>query len=418
LRALVEVARTLQSSLGIQEVLASVVDAALTITGMERGFLLLRRANGELAADVARDCERRALPPTELRVPMGIIRRALESRRELLTMTFDPYSDIDISSTIAQLELRAVVCVPLVRVRADGPDSTELLAAAENTAGVIYLDSRANLLDLSGANRELLQTLALEASTVLENARLLEEDRTRRKLQEEMGIARTIQQNLLPRELPREGWFRAYGSSLPAAQVGGDYFDARTSPHGWTLVVADVSGKGVSSALLASLLQGAFLAGGPIVELLRRVNAFLLERTQGEKYATIFYVHLLPDGLLEYANTGIGPPLLVRGASRQVETLDSTAMPLGMMEDAEFDVAHARLEPGDLVLAYSDGVEDARSTNGEPFGKKRVRELLERMDALDPLAVHDSLRRAVLEHARGAEPDDDITIVAFGYHPS
>ena len=420
LRSLVEVARALQTSLSMDDVLAAVVDAALTITATERGFLLLRQGD-DLTIRVARDCARRALAVEELRVPTKLIHRALASRRDMLTMNFDPYSGGDPSMTVMQLELRSVVCVPLVRLRsgapAGSPDATQGLDADQDTVGVLYLDSRVAAADLSAGNRELLQTLALEASTILENARLLEDERNRVKLDEEMGIARSIQQSLLPRILPTDSWFSVCGSSLPAAQVGGDYFDVRPADHGgWSIVVADVSGKGVSSALMASLLQGAFMAAHHRPELmvdhLVRVNRFLLERMEGEKYATVFYAILQADGVLHYANTGICPPALVR-KNGQIERLESNGMPLGLFEDATYELGELRMEKGDVIVAFSDGVEDSTNAAGDNFGKARVREAL----ALGgtPNELHVRLRDAAILFAGSAPQADDVTVMAFGY---
>ena len=178
LRSLVEVARALQNSLSTGEVLTAVVDAALSVTGCERGFLLLRKG-GELEVAAARDNNGRVLDPSDLRVPTSVIRRALTSRRDLLTMSFDPLEQqrLQPDATIAMLELRSVVCLPLIRVRAGSAGDTRGISAAEDTVGLVYMDSRNASADLSGGNRELLQTLAIEASTILENARLLEEER-------------------------------------------------------------------------------------------------------------------------------------------------------------------------------------------------------------------------------------------------
>ncbi len=423
LRSLVEVARALQTSLSTDDVLAAVVDAALTITSTERGFLLLRQGD-DLSIRVARDCARSALPVEDLRVPTKLIHRALASRRDMLTMNFDPYSGADPSMTVAQLELRSVVCVPLVRLRSgappEAPDATQVLHTDQDTVGVLYLDSRAVAADLSAGNRELLQTLALEASTILENARLLEDERNRVKLDEEMGIARSIQQSLLPRILPTDSWFSVCGSSLPAAQVGGDYFDVRPADEGgWSIVVADVSGKGVSSALMASLLQGAFMAAHHrperMVDHLVRVNHFLLERMEGEKYATVFYAILQADGVLHYANTGICPPVLVR-QNGQIERLESNGMPLGLFEEATYELGKLRMEKGDVIVAFSDGVEDSTNAAGENFGKARVRKAL----ALGgtPNQLHVRLRDAAILFAGSAPQADDVTVVAFGYRPN
>ena len=295
LRAILDLARTLQSSFSIDDVLTSVVDTALAITGAERGFLLLRSSSG-LQTRVARHRHGHKVHEDDLRVPRELIHRALQHRRELLFMNFDPAGAADTrpQNSVADLELRSVVCVPLVRIRTGQGDATSVLATGSETVGVLYMDSRAAAADLAGGNRELLQTLAIEASTVLENARLLEEERTKQQMEEELRLARTIQQSLLPGSLPSEGWLRASGSSVASREVGGDYFDVmRVNPHCWSVVVADVSGKGVGSALLASLLQGALIAATEHPDALgrriERLNRFLLDRTGGEKYATVFY---------------------------------------------------------------------------------------------------------------------------------
>ena len=156
-----------------------------------------------------------------------------------------------------------MVCIPLVQIRSGSSEETRITTNADATVGLLYLDSRALPADLSAGNRELLQTLAMEASTILENARLIEEERGKQRMEDELQVAREIQQGLLPASLPSDGWFRASGSSQPSTQVGGDYFDVRQiRPDLWSAVVADVSGKGVSSALLAGLLQGVFLMAG------------------------------------------------------------------------------------------------------------------------------------------------------------
>ena len=193
LRAILDLARTLQHSFSVDDVLAQVVDTALAITGAERGFLMLRKGEG-LETRVARNNQGRKLAESELRVPRDVIHRALQHRRELLSMNFDPRPQ----NSIADLELRSVVCVPIVRIRAGQGETTIALATASETAGVLYMDSRISAADLAGGNRELLQTLAIEASTVLENARLLEEERGKRLMEEELTMARNIQQSLLP----------------------------------------------------------------------------------------------------------------------------------------------------------------------------------------------------------------------------
>ncbi len=226
LRAVVELARAMESSLSTGDLLAALVDAALAITGAERGFLLLHKG-AELEFRIARNSQGEVLTADDLRVPASLIQRALTCRRELLWMNFEPDSMGPglPSQTIADLELRSIVCVPLVRIRAGAAPEIAAGSPADETLGVLYMDTRAGAADLSTGSRELLQTLALEASTILENARLLEGERSLQRMEEEMRIARGIQESLLPRSLPSTGWLRAVGRSVPSRQVGGDYFD-------------------------------------------------------------------------------------------------------------------------------------------------------------------------------------------------
>jgi serine phosphatase RsbU (regulator of sigma subunit) len=421
LRSLVEVARALQSSLSTTDVLAAVVDAALSVTGAERGFLLLR-VGDELDVSVARDRAGAPLGCSDLDVPRTLIHRALHARRELLSMTFDPLGQDGVrpEMSVADLELRSVVCVPLVKVRTGSLQDT-MATSVNDTVGVLYMDSRKNAADLSAGNREILQTLALEASTILENARLLSEERERQRLEEELNIARSIQQDLLPGQLPVDGWFRACGSSITSRVVGGDYFDVREDGSGaFACTIADVSGKGMSAALLAALLQGAFLFasedGGQIEDLMSRVNRFLNERAKGEKYASVFYCTLDRTGQLRWANAGHPKPLLVRAGS-QLVPLESTGLPLGMLETASYETRTMQLQPGDKILLYSDGLSEAESAEGEFFDRKGLSETLGANASSSCSNLHAKLVEAVEDFTDGVELGDDITMLVLEYQP-
>lgn len=419
LRALVEVARALQSSLSTQDVLTSVVDAALSVTSAERGFLLLRKGD-DLDVAVSRDRSGAPLPTTDLRVPMSVINRALRTRRELLYMNFDPLElqGVRPEMSVADLELRSVICVPLVRIRAGSLQET-VLSSINDTVGLLYMDSRESAADLSAGNREILQTLALEASTILENARLLQEEREKQRMEEELDVAREIQRSLLPNDLPTEGWFRAAGSSVASRQVGGDYFDMCTpKPDVWAVIVADVSGKGVSSALLASVLQGAFLFAAEsavsIEEMMSRINHFLGDRTKGEKYATMFYCTVSRGGILRWANAGHPEPLVVRPAGELIP-LSPTGMPLGMLPTAVYNEQEIQLQPGDKVVMYSDGFSEAENEKGQFFDKNGMRDAIRAAANLGGSAMHAALSSAFQDYTEGTVLADDVTLVVLEY---
>ena len=420
LRSLVEVARALQNSLSTQEVLTAVVDAALAVTGCERGFLLLRKGD-TLEVSVSRDLAGQPLDASDLRVPTSVIQRALNSRRELLSMSFNPGQETmeALDRSVAALELRSAVCVPLVLVQSGSMEETRIASHAQQTVGLLYLDSRMSPADLSAGNREVLTTLAIEASTILQNARLMEDQRAKLRMESELKIARDIQQGLAPVSLPSEGWFRAAGSSWASNEVGGDYFDVRqVSADVWAAVVADVSGKGVSSALLASLLQGAFLmASGDFAEIeptMSHLNRFLLERARGEKYATVFYCMVNSDGLLSYANAGHCAPFLVSTDGR-LRKLHTSGMPVGMLEEAQFQVVQMQLETGDKIVIYSDGLTEAENAAGEFFDTERLRNCLRENASLSAAELHKVLLSTLDEFVEGGVIRDDITALVLEY---
>jgi serine phosphatase RsbU (regulator of sigma subunit) len=201
--------------------------------------------------------------------------------------------------------------------------------------------------------------------------------------------------------------------------VGGDYFDVIPSgPDAWTAVVADVSGKGVSSALLASLLQGAFLAVShgdkALDKRLERINVFLNERTSGEKYATVFYCLLERSGRLYYVNAGHCPPLIVRHAG-SIESLAATAMPVGLVESAQFEVSETALADGDKIVIYTDGVTEAQNLQGEFFGRHKLRQVITEHHADSCQALHEAVQSAVAAFTESAPQADDITLVVFEY---
>jgi serine phosphatase RsbU (regulator of sigma subunit) len=400
----------------MDDVLNAVLDAALATTGADRGFLFLKDGK-ELGMRCARDCRCKNLTEESLRVPRRVLAQALNSRSDLLSMSFKQGVEADPGNSIAELDLRSVLCVPLVRIRAAPQDTA---APEPETAGLLYMDSRISDHDMAVGNRELLQALAIEASVIVENARLLEEERGKKKIEEELNIARDIQQRLLPKGLPVTGWLQAVGSSVASFQVGGDYFDViQIDENRWAALVVDVSGKGVSSALVASLLQGAFLtfADGPIDDKIQRVNRLLFERTEEGKYATIFYCTLDKSGTLQYINAGHCSPILMsRGEKSQY--LETTGVPAGLVDDAEFTMESVKLQPGDRVVIYSDGVTDSQDGAGNFFGRRRLRELIEANPDLSAPELHELLIQTLESFSEGAIQTDDITLLVLQYCPA
>ena len=403
LHAVIDVARTLQTSLATEEVLRAVLDTALTLTGAERGFFILR-SDDDLKVKLGRDRHGRVLPANLLNVPAEVLARALNERRDLLSVPLD--------ST-----MRDVICVPLVSLGSINAQETVSVSAQSDTLGLLYLDCPEQTV-VPQLNLELLHTLALEASTVLETARVLESEREKLLLEQEFDLARRVQQNLLPRTFPNTGWLRAAGSSLPSAEVAGDYFDLhQIDPDNWSAVIADVSGKGISSALLASLLQGAFLLGSDLAvslnEVVTKINGFLIDRAQREKYATLFYATIHSSGMLEWVNAGHCAPYLI-SASGALKVLQTTGMPLGLWRNAHYAVEQIQLAAGDKLLAHSDGITEMENDRKETF-EPRLSQILKQCAALNAQQIHDKLIAETLEFQNGIKQRDDMTVLVLEY---
>ena len=415
LSAVLEVARTMELASGVEEVLEAVVEAALSIARADRAFLLLRDASGRLEVKVARHASGERGGRAQLELPLARISDALERRSDLFAVSLDPTQGGGSAGDASRAEL----CIPILRMRIGLDHETSVISAKDDTLGVLYMDAADPELRLAEGNQALLHALAIEISTSVENARLIEEERQKRRLEHELDMARGIQRSLLPGRLPSEGWLVAKGHSESSARLGGDYYDLmQVAPGRWAAVLADVSGKGASASILASLLQGAFFLGsGPDVSLsgtLGRINRYLCERSDRARFATVFAATITEDATMRWSSAGHCPAILVRPTGR-CELLSPTSQPIGLFEDAEFPEDVCRLEPGDKLVVYSDGVTELRNGQSELYGERRLIEAVSQLAGLDTGEFFDALLARVAEFGRDAGRQDDLTVLVLGF---
>ena len=422
LSAMLEVARTMESSAGLDEVFASVLEAALTITHAERAFLLLRDNMGRLEVKLARDADGVDLAGSDLEVPRSVIANALEERRGVLSATVigDQAGDRDdCRETDGALDLRSSVCVPILPMRVGWDPETTAISAKDNSLGALYLDTRDPGTRLAERNRALLQALAIDISSVLENARLIEQEREKRRLELEIRTARSIQRSLLPAVLPGEGWLVAKARCEPSLPVGGDYYDLmQTVPGQWAAVVADVSGKGVAASILAALLQGAFFLGaGPSVSLsgtLGRINRYLCERSSQSRFVTVFALTLDRGGAMQWSSAGHCPAILAR-RSGALEWLRPNSFPVGVVVEAKFEEETCLLEAGDKLVIYSDGLTELRNDSGEQFGEERLESAVAKLAGRGSASLFEGILAEASEFAGETPRADDLTLLVLGF---
>jgi serine phosphatase RsbU (regulator of sigma subunit) len=423
LGVLLDVARTLSSGLSLEDILTTVVDAAIAVTRTERGVLLLANSAGQLETAVARNAQRGTLRPEEMQVSQGVVKRVASSRREIIVG--DTVADAaDVGRTnqgesITRLDLHTVVAIPIDKKPVIEAVDATIAARQSDLLGILYLDSRAPSSTFSALDREVVRTLAHEAATVVENARLFSAARVKARLDHEIEIASKIQQGLLPKALPNLPHVAMAGSTLACYSVGGDCFDVIEldgGRHGF--FVGDISGKGISAALLATLLQGIFFTTAstdiPLPGVFSRVNKYLCERSGGDRYATVFYGVLDKMGGFEYVNAGHVPPL-IRRRSGVIERLDLASFPVGMFPEADYASASVKLERDDFLVIYTDGVSEAVNIQGEMFEEERLQHLLENFKGQTVEELAGAIREGVKAFSEGAAQSDDITILAVQY---
>lgn len=416
---LLEVARSLHSSLSLEDVLTSVVDAAIRVTHTERGVLLLREENGNLRPSVARDMRQNTIPPDQLEISQSVLRQVMLSHQELIFTDEADDGQVRQQASVVRLSLHTIVAIPLEKMPVMGSLETTMSGQPAQLIGVLYLDSHSPTTAFSELDREVLRTLAAEGATVVENARLFALSRTRERMHHEMGIAQEIQKQLLPKRFPESAEVSIFGTNIACEMVGGDYFDIIELSGGrYGVVVADISGKGIPAALLASMLQGVFSATAgmdiPQHMVASRVNKYLQERSSDDRYATLFYGVLEPAGRFEYINAG-HVPAMVLTATGQVYTLASDNFPLGMFDFADYHSAHATLQAGDFLVIYSDGISEARNLQEDLFGESGLRELLLKFDGKTLEDLTTAILGGVREFTGGAPQSDDMTLLLVHY---
>lgn len=273
------------------------------------------------------------------------------------------------------------------------------------------------------SDQRLLTIIAAQSAQVIENARLYEEEQNLFRLETELHTARDIQRKLLPKSPPSiEGWDVA-GLSEPARSVGGDYFDYLDGGSGRTGVcVADVSGKGISAALVMAAVQATIrsqsLTGLPIAEQTGHANRLLYDSTDSDKFVTMFYSSLDPStGELRYTNAGHNPPAVFRAGSDEPELLEVGGPVLGVLPQAPFGEATIQLDPGDVLLLYTDGISEAMNTKDEEYGEERLYEVFRANRNESSAALVDRVFAAVKEFCTGAPQTDDMSMVVIRRKP-
>jgi len=419
LNVLLQATSLLHSQLPLESVLGSMLDHAIAITNADRGLLLEADGCGSLRVRLARGSGGVPIPQVSVAPSQTALRQALERKSSVITEDLSrAEAALQMAQSIVAQSLRAIIAIPLyINTRHTASSESVLRPEHEQLLGVIYLDSRRPTA-FSKLDRQILDALSVEAASILDNARLVERERQRQRLEQELNIARSIQQALIPQGLRDFPYFAVSSVHTPCHAVGGDYFDVFPLDEGRTaILVADVAGKGLGAALLATMLQGALSGitiGTDPVRLIQHINRFLCEHAQVERYATMFLGILHANGELVHICAGHPSPLILR-RGQATELVANPDFPIGLMPKAEFAATTTRLEDGDTLVLFTDGVTEAESLEQELFGEARLRDSLTGREDASLEQLQKAVLQSVERFTRGASQSDDITLLLVRY---
>ncbi len=293
------------------------------------------------------------------------------------------------------------------------------LQSDHGTLGVLVAadkEARAGTEPFAGNDVRQLELFAVQVTVAMEFARLTRESLERERLKRELEVAAEIQAYLYPRKFPELEGYRLAARSSPSRQVAGDTYDVLLRGGDLVVTVTDVSGKGVGAGMIASGVHAAvrvLTAASPSLDdLTKQVNRYLVTATEDNRFATFAVVRVAPDGAVAAVNAG-HCPIVIRRRDGTIERIESSGLPLGILAAAGYEEVSTRLDPGDLVLLYTDGLTEAEDQNEDEFGVERVERVLTELAEPAAEAACSELMRAVEAFVQGRPLQDDATLLVL-----
>jgi phosphoserine phosphatase RsbU/P len=395
-----ELARAIGASLDPQEIIGTIVRKSLRAVNAEQGVIHLVDIH---ASDPMKTLVREMSSSHEhehFRINQTLVGWMQLNRKPLLMNS--PRTDPRFSGMKWDESIRSLLCVPLM--------------IKSELKGVLTVYNKKDGLQFTDDDQRLLAIIAAQSGQVIENARLNEREKQLVKMQEELRLAARIQIELLPKSAPAVAGYDIAGKSIPAQSVGGDYFDfIQIDEHRLAFCLGDVSGKGLPASLLMSNVQATLrshaLMGLTAQECTSRSNRLLFQSTSAEKFVTLFYGILdLRDHTLLYANAGHEHPIIV-SAKRAVLRLSTGGIMLGMLEEFPFQNDTVALNPGDIMVVFSDGVTEAMNADQAQFGDERLQEVIMSHEDESASVLIESIVDAIRSYVGATPQMDDITLM-------
>ena len=404
------VSLTLLKGFSLDDTLQQVLDCVFEVVSADRGYVMLFESSEEDpkgAPELVCKAMKMRTPGatndlTNVEISRAISERVLRQGVSVLTSDAQQDPRFQDRRSIALGGLRSVMAVPL--------------AVEERISGMVYVDNPFHTNRFIERDLQLLTLIASVAAIRIENVRLLEVQQEQKRLANELTLASEIQFRLHPETPPAIPNYDVMGVSFPCYEVGGDYYDFIEKPDGrWVIALGDVSGKGTGAALLMSSIHAAVRAHTrtrlSASEIVSEINQYMYDNTPANRFVTLFYSELdQRSHQLTYINCGHNAPLLVR-ASGEVTPLDIGGFPIGITPFGDYREGWVEIEPGDVLVVYSDGVTESLNEEGEEFGEARLIEIAQKHRGRTAAGLRDRIDEALAKFVGKANAVDDLTLV-------
>lgn len=405
LRALMQITKALSETVQRNEVFGKILACLFELfSEADRGFIILRDDEGHLRpfGTLTRETN-----DERLRISKTIINTVMETKRPLLSSDAASDGRFDLSQSLVDFRIRSIMCAPLINN--DG-----------ESIGVIQLDTLKNKVAFDEKDLELLVTVAMQASLGIQKLHLVDEAVKNRKLEDDLKLAHEVQQAFLPQKRPNFGDYQFYSFYRATNQVGGDYFDyIRIDENRIAIIVADVVGHGIAAALLmAKVAAESRFALADSKDSAVAIDAINqnLSGLNVDRFATALIGILdKQDHSFTYANAGHMPPV-IRRRTGEVSIVDGeSGLPVGVLEEAEYESTRLDLEQGDVLVLFTDGINESMNEANEILGMPRLLEEIERSQTKTPSAVGREICQITNRHMGSNPPYDDMCLVCFGH---
>lgn len=407
LKAILEITRSLAGNHEIEKILPKILDTLFGIfPHADRGVVLLKDAAGNMVPRAMK--HRREDSDESVKLSRTIVKSVLELKKAVLSADASSDSQFQASESISALSIRSMMCAPLISMSGEA-------------MGLINIDTLNPLSQFKKEDLDIMIAVAGQASMSYESARLLQSYVEKQKQDSEMNIARDVQHALLPECLPTVEGYEFYTTYEAAQAVGGDYYDVIPLEDGNKVCLAfgDVAGKGVPASLVMSRMSSVVRSMTEFVtdasQAVYKINNHMCAKAVEGRFVTFVFVILDTNThMMSVVNAGHMSPM-VRKADGTIEEFseDAIGVPIGVVEDYEFESVSRKLEKGETVVIFTDGVSEAMNPAGELYGLDTLRNIITK-NSPHALELGPAIRADVKRHANGRPQNDDITLMVFG----